>query len=53
MNTRLIGWLAKTVTVLLIGGAFGVTAQNQVVPPARPLIHSVRSGSGSGIHSPT
>ena len=24
-----------------------------VVPPDRPLIHSVRSGSGSGIHSPT
>ena len=23
------------------------------VPPDRPLIHSVRSGSGSGIHSPT
>ena len=23
------------------------------VPPGRPLIHSVRSGSGSGSHSPT
>ena len=29
------------------------SAGSTVVPPDRPLIHSVRSGSGSGIHSPT
>jgi hypothetical protein len=29
------------------------SAGSAVVPPGRPLIHSVRSGSGSGIHSPT
>jgi hypothetical protein len=29
------------------------SAGSAVEPPGRPLIHSVRSGSGSGIHSPT
>ena len=29
------------------------SAGSMVVPPGRPVIHSARSGSGSGIHSPT
>jgi hypothetical protein len=29
------------------------SAGSAVAPPGRPLIHSVGSGSGSGIHSPT
>jgi YD repeat-containing protein len=29
------------------------SADSAPPPPAGPLIHSVRSGSGSGIHAPT
>ena len=29
------------------------SAGSVLVPPGRPVIHCVRSGSGSGIHSPT
>ncbi|WP_328855893.1 hypothetical protein OHB01_30295 [Microbispora hainanensis] len=37
----------------VIRSAGSAGSAGSAVPPPRPPIHSVRSGSGSGTHSPT